>query len=770
MADPSGDASQKLVDSALALCRAESAGVSVLSAQDGGSFRWQTFSGCARVTFTESPVGEFDWRIPLLLSNPDGAFPFLADVSEPISEALVVPIESGGQAVGSLWAILHDPSRHFESEDLRLLTSLGRFASAYHSTSTADFAADAEARFRDMIDALPAAIYSTDAEGVVTHFNPAAVEFSGRVPKIGVDRWCVSSRLYRPDGSHLPLSECPMAILLKEGRTVRGVEVILERPDGRRMWVMPHPTPLRDRRGRMTGAVNMLVDITERKDAEEAQARLAAIVDSSDDAIVGKTLDGIITSWNRGARDIFGYTEEEVKGKHISIIIPEDRLAEEDEVLARLRRGEKIDHFETERRTKDGRIVQISLTVSPIQDSKGRIIGASKVARDITERKRAEDELRQSQKLESIGILAGGIAHDFNNLLTGILGNASLALEMLEPNDPVRDLLDDLVRASESAAHLTQQMLAYAGKGQFFLQPVDLSELVSDINSFVQGAIPRSVQLILDLAPELPRVEADRSQLQQLVMNLVINGAEAIGEHKTGTVWVTTAPLIVDEEFVRTFADAQIAPGCYISLQVQDTGCGMDEETKARIFDPFFTTKFMGRGLGLAAALGIIRGHKGAIRVSSTPGMGSTFQVFLPAMDRTGAYNTMARKTESECKGTILVVDDEAIVRRTATTALQRSGFRVITAENGRDAVELFRTCSDQVSAILLDLTMPLMSAEETLEHLHAIRPDVPVVLTSGYNQQDALRRFDSKNLAGFLQKPFAAGELVKRIQAALEI
>jgi PAS domain S-box-containing protein len=257
---------------------------------------------------------------------------------------------------------------------------------------------ESERRFREMIDALPAAIYTTDAEGHLTHFNPAAVEFSGRVPELGSDQWCVTWKLFSADGTPLPHDQCPMAIALKEGRIVDGVECIAERPNGTRIWFTPYPRPLRNGEGRIVGGINMLVDITARKQAEEATAHLAAIVASSDDAIISKNLDGIIKSWNRSAERLFGYTAQEAVGKHITLIIPPDRRTEEEKILSRLRRGEHVDHFETVRMRKDGTTFDVSLTISPVKDSAGRVIGASKVSRDITHLKRIEQALRDSEE------------------------------------------------------------------------------------------------------------------------------------------------------------------------------------------------------------------------------------------------------------------------------------------------------------------------------------------------------------------------------------
>jgi PAS domain S-box-containing protein len=256
---------------------------------------------------------------------------------------------------------------------------------------------DSERRFRAIIDALPAAVYTTDAEGRLTHFNAAAAELAGRTPQLGTDRWCVSWKLYRDDDRPLPHDECPMAIALKEGRDIQGEQIIIERPDSARRWLEACVTLLRDAKGCVVGGINMLLDVTERRQAEETRALLAEIVASSDDAIISKDLHGAITSWNRGARELFGYAAEEVIGKLVTLLIPPDHIDEEQGILERIRRGERIDHYETVRQHKDGRRLNISLTVSPIRDAGGRVIGAAKIARDITERKRAEATLRESE-------------------------------------------------------------------------------------------------------------------------------------------------------------------------------------------------------------------------------------------------------------------------------------------------------------------------------------------------------------------------------------
>jgi len=397
--------------------------------------------------------------------------------------------------------------------------------------------------------------------------------------------------------------------------------------------------------------------------------------------------------------------------------------------------------------------------------------GLAVFGRDVTERKHFNERLQQAQKLESLGVLAGGIAHDFNNLLTGIIGNASVALEELPAGNPVRGSLEAVVKAGERAAILTRQLLAYAGKGRFVIELLDLSGLVREISNLLRASIPRTVQLHLELREDLPCIEGDAAQVQQLIMNLVINAAEAVGEGKTEIVTITTGLERIEQTNIgQTIPADSIRPGRYVALEVRDRGCGMDEETMSRIFDPFFTTKFTGRGLGLAAAMGIVRGHGAALKVESAPGKGSSFKVLFPASEGQPAlFQHPGREKNLAGQGTILVVDDEDAVRYVAKSVLENYGYTVELAENGKEGVEIFRKLGRQISAVLLDMTMPVMSGEEALVHLKRLRPDVPVVLSSGYEEAEATRRFTGKGLAGFVQKPYTAAGLAEKIKTVLE-
>jgi two-component system, cell cycle sensor histidine kinase and response regulator CckA len=408
-----------------------------------------------------------------------------------------------------------------------------------------------------------------------------------------------------------------------------------------------------------SGLSAYILDVTQRKKNEEELSRLATIVDASEDAIISLAVDGTVLTWNTGAERIYGYSAEEMIGRNISLVRPPDPLDQTEQKLGCLRRGESFRNFQAMRIRKDGRTIWISITASPIRDRQGKVVAISSTARDITEIKALEEQLRQAAKLESLGVLAGGIAHDFNNLLVEILGNASLMKNILPPTSRAGRMLDDVINAGERAATLTRQLLAYSGKGKFVIQPVDLSDLVREMTKLVQASIPKTVALRLRLASDLPAVVGDVAQLQQLIMNLVINAAEAIGDNP-GSVTVTTGKQqIVDGETAGTTVGADpVTPGRYVFFEVEDNGAGMDEATVAKIFDPFFTTKFTGRGLGLSAALGIVRGHEGFMQVASIPGRGSTFKVLFPA-----AQEKLAPRPSREVKddltgsGVILLVD-----------------------------------------------------------------------------------------------------------------
>jgi signal transduction histidine kinase len=407
-------------------------------------------------------------------------------------------------------------------------------------------------------------------------------------------------------------------------------------------------------------------------------------------------------------------------------------------------------------------------------ESANKALQAEIIERELAEeeRRKVQVKLLHAQKLESLGVLSGGIAHDFNNLLVGILGNAGLAMLELPAESPARTTLHDIETAALRAAELTRQLLAYAGKGQFVVGPVNLSLLVEEMANLLATAVSKNARLDLQLEGTIPPVEADATQLRQVVMNLITNASEAIGT-ASGTITVRTGVMDADRPWL---ADAQLGAGLpegpYAYVEVQDDGHGMHPATQARIFDPFFTTKFTGRGLGLAAVLGIVRAHHGAIRVASAPGRGTTIRIVFPAGGEVD--ETVRRRSDpamaalDERTGTILVVDDEETVRNVARRILTSNGFSVRMAAGGVEAMHVLRQDPQAIDAVLLDLTMPDMSGTVTRQELQRIRPDIKVVFSSGYSQSDAFPVADGNAGLPFIQKPYRPADLVATIRRVL--
>ena len=401
------------------------------------------------------------------------------------------------------------------------------------------------------------------------------------------------------------------------------------------------------------------------------------------------------------------------------------------------------------------------------QDGIPRLVG---ISRETTQLKQAEESLRQTQKLESLGVLAGGIAHDFNNLLTAILGNLDLAIDQLPPGSRVVPYLENAEKTTLKASELTKQMLAYSGKGHFVVKPQDLNRLVAEMTHLLKISIAKNAILEYRLAPDLPAIEGDSAQIQQVVMNLVTNASDAI-EDREGCITLTTRVQdLSQEDLDTTLPTLRLEPGRYVILEVTDTGCGMSPEVLERIFDPFYTTKVTGRGLGLSAMLGILRGHHAGIEIRSREGAGSTFRVSFPAT-ASPAHAEAAPEVREDAllQGTVLLVDDENIILEALAPALEAMGFEVITARDGVEAVAIYQEASADIDLVLMDLTMPRMNGREAFLAMRRIRPEARVILTSGYNEQESLQHFLAKDLAGFIQKPFLLKDLRAILQAGLQ-
>jgi signal transduction histidine kinase/ActR/RegA family two-component response regulator len=389
---------------------------------------------------------------------------------------------------------------------------------------------------------------------------------------------------------------------------------------------------------------------------------------------------------------------------------------------------------------------------------------------EVAERRRLESQMQRTQKLESLGVLSGGIAHDFNNLLTGILGNADMAFRSLPQGSRERDLLDQVKTAAEAAADLTAQLLAYSGRGNYRMEPIDLSNLVDEMGRLLGSSISKKVRLEYDLGRELPLIEIDPAQIRQVVMNLITNASEAIGD-APGDVRLHTGSMYVGrEKLVQSYTHDDLPPGEYVFVEVADSGCGMSEETLQNIFDPFFTTKFTGRGLGLAALLGIVRRHRGTIFVSSQVGAGTTFRVLLPASDaeRTAEDDRKDEPGVWQASGRVLVIDDEPGIRRFARMLLDDAGFEVELAADGDEGIEMLQGEAGLPDLVLLDLTMPRKGGIEVLSEIRKQSAEVPVVLMSGFTEGEVATVLESDARTHFLQKPFTAESLEEVLRTAL--
>jgi PAS domain S-box-containing protein len=474
-----------------------------------------------------------------------------------------------------------------------------------------------------------------------------------------------------------------------------------------------------------------------------------------------------VVGWNNGAEKMFGYTEAEILGRNCSCLyLPED--VREKGILPALKEADLQGWVESEgwRVRKDGTRFFANGVLASL--GRGAIREYGILIRDVTERRRSEEALRQAQKLESIGVLAGGIAHDFNNLLAGIVLAIGQAKASLPPENPALADLEVAEHCSQRAGELTNQLLAYAGKGKFLITRFDLSTLIAEMLPLIGASISKAVQLKLLLTPDLPWIEGDASQIRQVVMNLIINGAEAVGDGG-GIVRISTG--ISDHELsADEAAGATENPVSDVYLKVQDSGSGMDDTTKAKIFDPFFTTKFAGRGLGLAAVAGILRGHMGRLDLQSVPGEGTTFTVFFPAVEplaRPAAETPPSLAARGA--GTILLVDDEPTLRKLGKRVLEHSGYTVLLAENGQEAVEIFRHNAGEIATVLLDITMPVMGGGEAFRLIREVRPDVPIILTSGFDEDIAPEDLVASARASFIQKPYSVDSLLAAIRGSIE-
>lgn len=631
-------------------------------------------------------------------------------------------------------------------------------------------------RYRVLFEYAADGIVLLDSQGRIVECNDHECELRGLSKDRLLGRHVTDSMT--PDSRETYIAAFAQ---LEKGLHTEG-EVEIRRNDGEIRHVWHKGVPLTDDKGRFNGVLEYSRDITERRRMEAAYRKESDFCTS---AI--KSLPGILyvfdergryLRWNKSFERDMGYSAEEIaRMTPLDFVVPRDRAAASNAIESVFAVGEAT--AEVTLAAKDGRELSYFHTgVRTEIDGVPCIVG---VGMDITERKRAEEEgkrlemrVQHAQKLESLGVLAGGIAHDFNNLLVGILGHAGLAKQDTPPDSHVGNALQQIEIAARRAADLANQMLAYAGKGHFRVESLDVNTLVEEMAHLLKASISKKATLELDLAADLPPVNADATQIRQVVMNLITNASDALGDESGHVRLCTRAERVDHDRRPATYPAEELNPGDYVVVEVTDTGAGMDRATLARVFDPFYSTKPAGRGLGLASVIGIARSHKGGIRVNSTPGQGTTFTVYLPQGTKTAvdskqviAAPAAAASTDGG-SGVVLVADDEEVVRSVASMSLQRGGYQVITACDGADAVRVFSENAGQIRAVLLDMAMPILGGEEVFRALRERRPDVPILLTSGYDGHDTAGRLAGDANADFIQKPYTPNELVAKLAALL--
>jgi len=633
-----------------------------------------------------------------------------------------------------------------------------------------------------ILEAIPDAVVAVNQQGVMIQVNSQTESLFGytrdeligqKIEILVPDRQRPQHHLHREHFHQQP----------KIRRMGSGLDLYGRRRDGSEFAVEISLSPVATDDGTMV--LSVIRDISDRKRIEEelrrvneeldrrksrelrdSQNRLALIVDSSQDAIIGKNLDGIITHWNKGAEHIYGYTAQEMIGRSITVLAPKERTDEIPTILQKIRNGERVEYFESLRVTKDKRILNMSISVSPIYDAEGKVVGASTIARNISAQKKIEDQLRQSQKMEAVGRLAGGVAHDFNNLL-GIITACSELLRGRVEGESL-EYLDNIREAAKRGASLTRQLLAFSRRQPVQTQLLDLNERLKDISRLVHPLMGDDVEVVLLPRSSSAIIEADPSQLDQIVINLAVNSRDAMPHG--GKLIIETAVFDFDESFAREHP--AIIVGRYVMLAVSDNGIGMDEATRSRIFEPFFTTKEIGKGsgLGLATVYGIVKQNGGHVWVYSEPGRGTTFKIYLPSAEhKVGtAPESLAEELPPRRDGvTILLAEDDVVMRRLTRKMLEAHGYRVLEAEDGTSALDVISSQEGTIDLILTDVVMKGMNGPELVLRMTESHKETKVVYMSGYTGELVANQGLESGIR-LLEKPFARADLLKTLDAAL--
>ncbi|HTG93968.1 MAG TPA: PAS domain S-box protein [Pyrinomonadaceae bacterium] len=631
---------------------------------------------------------------------------------------------------------------------------------------------ESERRYREIFENAKDAIYVHDLNGRYTLVNPAAEELSGysRDEILQLSVFDMAS----PEHVELICNSLKQK-LTDHAPTTYEIEAI--RKDGTRVPVEVS-SRLIYRDGRPIGVQGSVRDISERRRAEEvvraSEQRFRDLVENANDIIFTCDMLGKITSLNRAGERVTGYTAEEALKMNFAQAVSPDDIAKVRHMLSRKRAADVATVYDLELITKSGGRAAVEISSRAILKD-GEAVGVQGIARDITDRQRMENDLRtsqaqlqQSQRLEAVGQLAGGVAHDFNNLLTAIIGYSDFALRKMRANNPIRRDIEEIKKAANRAATLTRQLLAFSRKQILKPEVLDLNLVVGDMHKLLERLIGEDIDLVTTLGSDTDPVKADRGQLEQIIMNLVVNARDAMPFG--GSVTIETANVVFDEAY--TSEHVPVKPGKYAMLAVSDSGLGMDANTQLHIFEPFFTTKELGKGtgLGLSTVYGIVKQSGGFIWVYSELNVGTTFKIYLPSLtelhfDQELTSIDTPERTEAS---TVLLVEDDPLVRNVALRALESAGYKVLESGNGHGALAMAHSCDDEIDLLITDVVMPLMGGRELAQELSALHPKTSILFMSGYTDDAVVRHGIMDKDIEYLQKPFTAESLVRRVGEVL--
>ena len=627
---------------------------------------------------------------------------------------------------------------------------------------------ESEEKYRGLIEGLDEAIYRMSLpDGKYEYMSPAARKIFGYNAEEFIENPLIIRKLMHPD--FVEYFEEKWADLIEHKVSPTYKYKILD-PEGNERWIVQSNTGIFDDSGNIIAIEGLCRDITKGAQAEEAlrenEAKFRTILETIEDGYFEVDLGGNLTFFNDSLCKIFGYSKDELMGINNQQYTDKENAKELYQTFNRVYTTGKPDRgFDWEIIKKDGTKIIVEASISLRSDAGGEPIGFRGVVRDISEKQRLETQLQQAQKMESIGTLAGGIAHNFNNLLMGIQGNASIMFLDIDSSHPRHKNLKNIEKLIDNGAKLTAQLIGYAREGKYEVKPINLNQLVKEMSDTF-GMTKKEITVHQELSEDLHGIEADQGQIEQILLNLYVNAVEAMPGG--GDLFLKTMN-ITDKDMTGKLYKAN--PGNYVLLSVKDTGVGMDKETRKRIFEPFFTTKGLasGTGLGMASAYGTVKGHGGYIDVDSEKGKGTTFSIYLPATEEMIEQKKVLSDELVKGKGTVLLVDDEEMVLEAGKELLNHLGYEVLLAENGREALKLYKKNHDKIDLVLLDMVMPVMGGGEAFDRMKEINTNVKVLLSSGYSLEGEAKEILKRGCDAFIQKPFKMAQLSQKLMEVLD-